>query len=72
VFAAALPDGRTAVVKVLDGAPRALAPVVGAVLRRLGGPGVDGSALDEATRTAVLGHGTPVGWVEPLLGPTAI
>ena len=72
VFAAALPDGRTVVVKVLDGAPRALAPVVGAVLRRLGGPGIDDAALDEVTRTAVLGHGAPVGWVEPLLGPTAI
>jgi L-asparaginase II len=69
VFAAALPDGRAVAVKVLDGAPRPLAPVVGAVLRLLG---VHDPALDGATRTAVLGHGSPVGWVEPLVGrPTA-
>jgi hypothetical protein len=56
-------------VKVLDGAPRPLAPVVGAVLRLLG---VHDPALDRATRTAVLGHGAPVGWVEPLVrSPTA-
>jgi L-asparaginase II len=68
VFVAALPDGRTVVVKVLDGAPRPLAPVVGAVLRLLG---VDEPALDRATRTAVLGHDEPVGWVEPLISRPA-
>ena len=69
VFVAALPDGRTVVVKILDGAPRPLAPVVAAVLRALG---VDGPALDAAGDTPVLGHGVPVGRIEPLVArPTA-
>ena len=69
VFVAALPDGRTVVVKILDGAPRPLAPVVAAVLRALG---VDGPALDAAGDAPVLGHGVPVGRIEPLVArPTA-
>ena len=64
VFVAALPDGRTVVVKVLDGSPRPLAALVAAVLRALG---VDDPALDAAGRTPVLGHGVPVGRVEPLV-----
>jgi len=64
VFVAALPDGRTAVVKILDGSPRPLATVVAAVLRALG---VDEPALEAAGRTPVLGHGVAVGSVEPLV-----
>jgi len=64
VFVAALPDGRTAVVKILDGSPRPLAAVVAAVLRALG---VDEPALEAAGRTPVLGHGVAVGSVEPLV-----
>jgi L-asparaginase II len=62
VFAAALPDGRTVVVKVLDGSPRPVAAVVAAALDALG---VEGAAA--AGRTPVLGHGAPVGRVEPLV-----
>jgi len=65
VFAAALPDGRAVVVKVLDGSPRPLATVVAAAFRALG---ADAPDLDTAARTPVLGHGVPVGRVEPLLG----
>jgi L-asparaginase II len=68
VFAAALPDGRAVVVKILDGAARPVAAAVAAVLRALG---VAGEALDAAGRTAVLGHGVPVGSVEPLVGRPA-
>ena len=64
VFGAALPDGRAVVVKVLDGGPRPLPVVVAAALRALG---VDRPALDAAGEVAVLGHGVPVGRVEPLL-----
>jgi L-asparaginase II len=62
VFAAALPDGRAVVVKVLDGSARPVAAVVAAALDALG---VDGAAA--AGRTPVLGHGAPVGRVEPLV-----
>jgi L-asparaginase II len=68
VLVAALPDGRTVVVKVLDGSPRPLAPVVAAALRALG---AGGPALDAAGTTVVLGHGEPVGRVEPLVGRSA-
>jgi L-asparaginase II len=68
VFTAALPDGRAVVVKVLDGSSRPLAPVVAAVLRALGAAG---PALDAAGHVPVLGHGVPVGAVEPLVGRPA-
>jgi L-asparaginase II len=68
VFAAALPDGRAVVVKVLDGSPRPVATVVAAALRALG---ADAPDLDVAARTSVLGHGVPVGRVEPLVGVAA-
>ena len=64
VFVAAVPDGRTVVVKILDGSPRPVATVVAAVLRALG---VDEPALEAAGRTPVLGHGVAVGSVEPLV-----
>jgi L-asparaginase II len=65
VFAAALPDGRAVALKILDGSRRPVRAVVAAALRALG---VDEPELAVAGRTAVLGHGTPVGWVEPVLG----
>lgn len=65
VFVAALADGRTAVVKVLDGSLRPVAALVAAVLRALG---VDTPGLEAAGHTPVLGHGVPVGAVEPLVG----
>ena len=69
VFAAALPDGRAVVVKVLDGGPRALPVVVAAALRALG---VDRPALDAFGEVPVLGHGAPVGRVEAVAPlPTA-
>jgi L-asparaginase II len=68
VFAAALPDGRTVVVKILDGSARPVIAVVTAALRALD---VCGPALTAAGRTPVLGHGEPVGVVEPLVGRPA-
>jgi L-asparaginase II len=68
VFAAAVPDGRAVVTKILDGSPRPVAAVVAAALRALG---VAGTALDEAGRVPVLGHGEPFGAVEPLVGRPA-
>jgi len=60
VFAAALPDGRSLAVKVLDGSARPLPAVVAAVLGTLGADVDDGLG-----RVDVLGHGVPVGRVEP-------
>ena len=66
---AALPDGRAVVLKVLDGAVRPVRAVAAAALRALG---VDEPGLAEAGHT-VLGHGVPVGRVEPVLtGPSAV
>jgi L-asparaginase II len=63
VFAAALPDGRAVAVKILDGAVRPVRAVVAAALQALG---VDAPGLAGAAYTAVLGHGVPVGLVEPV------
>jgi L-asparaginase II len=68
VFAAALPDGRALAVKVLDGAARPVSVVVCDVLRRLD---ADAPVLDAVGRVDVLGHGTPVGAVEPVPGRAA-
>ena len=69
VFAAALPDGRAVALKILDGSRRPVRAVVAAALQALG---VDGPELAAAGYTAVLGHGAPVGSIEPVLGrPTA-
>jgi L-asparaginase II len=62
VFAAALPDGSALAVKIADGSPRPLPPVVTGLLETLGVPG-----LGAVGRVAVLGHGEPVGEVEPAL-----
>jgi L-asparaginase II len=62
VFAAALPDGGALAVKIADGSPRPLPPVVTALLETLGvsGAGPVGTVQ-------VLGHGEPVGEVEAAL-----
>ena len=67
VFAAALPDGRAVALKVLDGAVR---PVRGGGVgaAALCARGVAAPGLAAAGPTAVLGHGVPVGRVEPVLG----
>jgi L-asparaginase II len=60
VYAAALPDGSAAVVKVADGAARARVPVLVGLLRLLG---CEADVLDELATTPVLGGGRPVGEV---------
>jgi L-asparaginase II len=70
VYTAALPDGRAVAVKVADGGFRAGQAVLVAALSQLGAgdePGVDGSAFEMWGTVQVLGHGTPVGVVRPLL-----
>jgi L-asparaginase II len=62
VFAAALPDGGALAVKIADGSPRPLPPVVAALLGTLGVSGVG-----HVGAVPVLGHGEPVGEVEAVL-----
>jgi L-asparaginase II len=62
VFAAALPEGGALAVKIADGSPRPLPPVVTAALEALGVVG-----LGDVGKVAVLGHGEPVGEVEAVL-----
>jgi L-asparaginase II len=71
VYAVALPDGRAVALKIADGAERARPPVLAAALQRLG---VDAPVLAELIDEAVvLGHGRPVGRVEPVdLTPYAV
>src|SRR4051812_19812188 len=61
VYAAALPDGPAAALKIADGGERARLPVLAALLHRLG---VEAEVLDELSDVAVLGHGEPVGRLE--------
>jgi L-asparaginase II len=61
VCAVGLPDGSAVAVKVLDGAERALRPVLAALLRPLG---AGSPALDAFARVPVLGGGERVGDVE--------
>ncbi len=61
VFAAALPDGRAAAVKISDGSSRAAGIVLAAALA-VAGVAVDPRQLGEP----ILGHGHPVGSVRPL------
>jgi L-asparaginase II len=61
VFAAALPDGRAAAIKIADGASRAAGVVLAAALAGLG-VDVDSADLGEPIR----GHGEPVGRVRPV------
>jgi L-asparaginase II len=64
VYAAALPDGRAAALKVDDGGQRARPPVMVAALRALG---VDAPVLDELAEVPLLGGGVPVGAVRCVL-----
>jgi L-asparaginase II len=61
VYAAALPDGRAAALKIADGADRPRGAVLAALLHKLG---VAADVLDELADVPVLGHGRPVGRVE--------
>ena len=63
VFAAALPDGRAAAVKIADGNGRAAGVVLAAALTTIGVE-VDPAALG----APILGHGEPVGRVRPTFG----
>lgn len=63
VFAAALPNGVAAAVKIADGASRAAGVVLAAAMRAAG---VDVPA--DAAGAPILGHGRPVGEVRPLVG----
>lgn len=62
VFAAALPDGRAAAVKIADGNGRAAGIVLAAGLAAIGVE-VDPAALG----SPILGHGRPVGRVRPVI-----
>lgn len=64
VFAAALPDGRAAAVKIADGNARAAGVVLAAALACVD-IDVDPAMLGEPIR----GHGRPVGLVRPVIGP---
>src|SRR4051812_715757 len=57
VYAAALPDGRAAALKITDGAGRARPPVLAWALEQLG---VDAAATEHLREVRVLGHGEPV------------
>ncbi len=61
VYAAALPDGRAAALKIADGGERARPVVMAALLRRLG---VSAPVLDEQAWSVVLGAGREVGRLE--------
>jgi L-asparaginase II len=63
VFAAALPDGRAAAVKISDGTSRAASVVLAAALTEAG-IDIDAAAFGEPIR----GHGRAVGAVHPLVG----
>jgi len=63
VYAAALPNGVAVAVKVADGSDRAAPVVMAQALREAG---VVADVLDEVGRPPVLGHGEPVGAIEPL------
>jgi L-asparaginase II len=63
VYAAALPSGLAVAVKVADGNDRAAPVVLAQALREVG---VTADVLDEVGRPPVLGHGEPVGAIEPL------
>jgi L-asparaginase II len=70
VYAAALPDGRAVALKIADGAERARRPVLAQALKAAG---AEADVLDELIeQETVLGHGQPVGRVEPVdLSPYA-
>jgi len=65
VLAVAVPGAGAVAIKIDDGAMRARVPVVLPWLHRLG---VDVSAVEEMTETAILGGGRRVGSVRPVVG----
>ncbi len=65
VYAVGLADGRGVAVKIADGADRARAVALAAVLRRLG---VESAAYAVLESAPVLGHGEPVGDVSAVSG----
>jgi L-asparaginase II len=65
VLAVAVPGVGAVAIKIDDGAMRARVPVLMPWLRRLG---VDVSAIEDMTETAVLGGGRQVGSVRPVVG----
>jgi len=69
-YAVALPDGRSFALKHDDGAPRARAVTMAALLQRLGvdtEDGVDTEAVRATGRAPVLGGGVPVGEIRATL-----
>ncbi|MGN8247333.1 asparaginase [Cellulomonas soli] len=68
VYAAGLPDGSAVAVKIADGSARPRAVVLAAALAVAG---VDPAVVGPVGRTAVLGHGEPVGEVVATFGPGA-
>ena len=71
-MAFALPDGHAAVVKIEDGAARALPAVTVALLRSLGvdaAGGAGAAALDRMATVPVMGGGRAVGQIRPVLPP---
>lgn len=72
VYAAALPDGRAAALKIADGSSRARPPVMIAALRALAADLTAVDALPPSTSLAtppVLGHGRPIGTIRPTIAP---
>jgi len=71
VCAFALADGRSAAVKIDDGAQRAVAPVMAALLRDLIAAqtvvGADDEAINDLATAPVLGGGQPVGEIRPVI-----
>lgn len=65
VYAAALPDGRAAALKIADGTERARPVVLAALLRALG---VDSPALEAGSRRPQFGGGVEVGEVVSVQG----
>lgn len=63
VYAVGLPDGTGIAVKISDGSPRARAAAMAATLKRLG---YQHPTLDDQEATPVLGHGQPVGAIQPV------
>ena len=71
VFAAALPDGSSLALKVADGGARPVRAIVADALLHLV-PIERHEAVRAMGRTAVLGHGEPVGEIVSVLRPAAV
>ena len=69
VYAVGLPDGTGIAIKISDGSPRARAAAMAATLQKLGH---QHPTLDEQAATPVLGHGEPVGAIQPVAAAFAL